>query len=119
MQITKTFKALSDSNRVRALCALREQELCGCQIIELLKLAPSTVFKHMSVLINAGLVTSIKKGRWVYYRLTDQDQTQEGQLLRPLPELTSSDVQLGSDRAALRKILALDPEELCRIQSER
>jgi ArsR family transcriptional regulator, arsenate/arsenite/antimonite-responsive transcriptional repressor len=62
-------KALSDSNRVRALCALRKGELCLCQIIELLGLAPSTISKRMSILKQARLVDSRKHGRWVYYRL--------------------------------------------------
>ena len=34
-------KALGDENRVRMLLALRKQELCLCQIIELVGLAPS------------------------------------------------------------------------------
>jgi ArsR family transcriptional regulator, arsenate/arsenite/antimonite-responsive transcriptional repressor len=36
-------RALADENRVRALLSLREGELCLCQIIEFLGLAPSTV----------------------------------------------------------------------------
>ena len=36
-------KALADENRVRTLLALRQGELCVCQITELLALAPSTV----------------------------------------------------------------------------
>ena len=65
-------KALSDENRVRTLMALGGGELCGCQIIELLGLAPSTVSKHMAVLHQAGLVESRKEGRWIYYRLTEE-----------------------------------------------
>lgn len=62
-------KALSDEPRVRALLALREGELCLCQLIELLGLAPSTVSRHMSVLKQAGLIEQRKAGRWHYYRL--------------------------------------------------
>ena len=62
-------RALSDENRVRALLALGDQEICVCQLIALLQLAPSTVSKHMSVLKQAGLVAGQKKGRWMYYRL--------------------------------------------------
>ncbi len=46
-------KALADENRIRILLALDGRELCVCQIIELLGLAPSTVSKHMSVLSQA------------------------------------------------------------------
>jgi ArsR family transcriptional regulator len=61
--------ALSDPTRVRALLALREGELCLCQVIDLLGLAPSTVSKHMDLLHNAGLVERRKEGRWMYFRL--------------------------------------------------
>ena len=68
-QVLSINKALSDSSRVRMLCALRGGELCVCQLIELLQLAPSTVSKHLSVLTQAELVESRKDGQWVYYRL--------------------------------------------------
>jgi len=74
-QQTESFlaitRALSDHNRVRALLALRNRELCACQLIELLDLAPSTVSKHMAVLKQARLVEDRKDGRWMFYRLPD------------------------------------------------
>jgi DNA-binding transcriptional ArsR family regulator len=51
--ILSITKALSDENRVRILIALSHGELCVCQVIELMKLAPSTVSKHMSILKQA------------------------------------------------------------------
>lgn len=64
-------------NRVRPLMALDGRELCVCQIIELLGLAPSTVSKHMSILKQARLVEIRKNGRWAYYRLAEKDATPE------------------------------------------
>ena len=66
MNITK---ALSDESRVRILMLLREGELCVCQLIELVGLAPSTVSKHMAILVQARLVEFRKEGKWRYYRL--------------------------------------------------
>ena len=66
MSITK---ALADENRIRTLLALRQGELCVCQITELFGLAPSTISKHLSILFQAGLVESRKDGRWFYYQL--------------------------------------------------
>jgi ArsR family transcriptional regulator len=67
MNITK---ALADENRVRILMALNgREELCVCQLIDMLKLAPSTVSKHLFILRNARLVNGRKQGRWMYYRL--------------------------------------------------
>ena len=71
------IKALADENRVRILMVLKGRELCVCEIIDLLGLAPSTVSKHMSILKNARLVESRKDGRWVYYRLAQDDTTPE------------------------------------------
>ena len=72
-QPTESFlaitRALSDHNRIRALLALRNRELCACQLIELLRLAPSTVSRHMSILKQARLVEDRKDGRWMFYRL--------------------------------------------------
>jgi len=68
-------KALADENRVRVLMFLHKGELCVCQIVEMLGLAPSTVSRHMAVLHQAGLVESRKEGRWVYYRLPDHGAT--------------------------------------------
>jgi len=68
--ILSITSALADGSRLRVFAALtRHDELCVCEVTELLKLAPATVSRHMSVLQNARLVQSRKSGRWVYYRL--------------------------------------------------
>ncbi len=109
-------KALSDESRARALLALRQRELCLCQLVALLGLAPSTVSKHMSQLKLAGLVTSRKQGRWVYYRLAPSfDAT-----IRVAQEWTLEalvrDPIVREDAKRLRSILRQDPAELCRQQ---
>ncbi len=66
-----TLKALSDRNRLRVVAALMTRnELCACQISELLQVTGATASRHMGLLIQAGLVQSRKDGRWVYYQLT-------------------------------------------------
>ena len=72
-----SYKSIGYENRVRILMVLRGRELCVCEIINLLGLAPSTVSKHMSILKNAHLVESRKDSRWVYYRLAQDDTTPE------------------------------------------
>jgi ArsR family transcriptional regulator len=112
MMITK---ALSDENRVRILLALNRQELCVCQIIELLGLAPSTVSKHMSILANARLVESRQEGRWRYYRLAGDEAPDE---VREATAWTfrslSKTPRIQQDAERLKEILKLDPEVLCK-----
>ena len=68
-------KALTDENRARILMALRERELCVCQITAFLDLAPSTTSRHLSILRQARLIDSRKKGKWVYYGLAARPQS--------------------------------------------
>ena len=113
-------RALSDSSRLRALCALEGQDLCVCQIVELLELAPSTVSKHMSVLHQARLVESRKDGRWVFYRLAGKDAPEDARdALEWVLKHVSGTHQAEQDAERLKEILKMDPEELCKKQSGR
>ena len=113
-QLMAVFKALADENRVRALVALGSRELCVCQIIELLGLAPSTVSKHMAILKQAGLVDSRKQGRWIFYCLANRDAPVEARKLAALvAQLLADDPQARDDAKRLVQILKIDPEVLC------
>lgn len=65
------FKALGNADRLRVLWALRESELCGCELQVVLDAPQSTVATHVRKLKEAGLVKSRKRGRWSYYRIAD------------------------------------------------
>ncbi len=107
-------KALSDENRVRALMALAGGELCVCQIIELLGLAPSTVSKHMAVLHQAGLVETRKEGRWIYYRLDDEAERPCAQkALAMTLECLGKDSRIHEDAKRLKVIRNINRDELC------
>ncbi|MAT73264.1 MAG: transcriptional regulator [Planctomycetaceae bacterium] len=111
-------KALADENRLRALGLLRGRELCLCQIIEVLGLAPSTVSKHMSILHQARLVESRKEGRWAYFRLADDDAPQEArQALGFVLGNLKQNKQAKADQQQLKAVLKMEPEELCRKQA--
>ncbi len=108
-------KALADQNRVRAVLALRDTELCVCQIIKLLGLAPSTVSKHMSILKQAGLVTARKESRWMYYRLANKNAPAVvREALAWVCRNAARATQIREDARLLKNILKWDPEELCR-----
>jgi DNA-binding transcriptional ArsR family regulator len=113
-------KALSDENRIRALFALKGRELCVCQIIELLELAPSTVSKHMSILAQAHLIKSRKQGRWRYYRLADDDSPKQvREALAWVCSSFSETSRIRQDAARLKEILKFEPEELHGIQNKK
>lgn len=112
-------KALAEENRVRILLALQVEELCVCQIIELLELAPSTVSKHMSVLRQARLVDSRKDGRWMYYRLADSNAPRVvSEAIAWVKKSLSSNERIRQDAIKLKEILKIDREVLCGKQTQ-
>jgi DNA-binding transcriptional ArsR family regulator len=117
MNITK---ALADENRVRTLLALRQGELCVCQITELFGLAPSTVSKHLSILFQANLVESRKDGRWIYYKLPGKDAPVEvREALDWVEQALADNPQVQSDAKQLKKIVRQDPTDLCKRQTQK
>lgn len=111
-------KALADGNRVRVLLALRRRELCVCQIIELLELAPSTVSKHMATLKQANLVDSRKSGRWVYYRRIDNGaSTAARDALHWVDTTLARDASAREDAKRLKEIMKIPVEALCNLRA--
>lgn len=117
-RIIAITKALADENRIRVLLALDGQELCVCQIVELLDLAPSTVSKHISILKRAWLLESRKEGRWMYYRLAGKESPSEARkAVEWVRGALARDKGRLKDKNRLRRILKIDPEVLCRTQN--
>lgn len=107
-------KALADPNRARILMFLREGELCVCQIVELLGLAPSTVSKHLAVLHQARLVESRKEGHWIYYRLADDGAAPcARKAIRWVRSSLQKDPQVAKDILRLKAVLKMDMQQLC------
>ena len=110
-------KALSDENRVRALMMLRHDELCVCQITEMLRLAHSTVSKHMSILRQVGLVEGHKDGRWMYYALPGRRASNAvRQAIRWITDTAVTSRQIKLDDQKLHKVQTIDKEALCKRQ---
>ncbi len=113
----RVTKALADPQRVRILMMLEPGELCVCQIVEVLGLAPSTVSKHLSILAAADLVMVRKDGRWAYYHLPNPAADVFSQpVLDWLSVALRDDGQILADREKLAAVTACDPEALCRRQ---
>lgn len=65
------FKALANEHRIRILEALRDGELCACELQVVLDAPQSTVASHLRELKDAGLVKTRRQGKWTYYRIGD------------------------------------------------
>jgi ArsR family transcriptional regulator len=79
MQIVTLLSRGADGE---ACCA--DREVCACVFVDTLGLSASTVSHHMKALTEAGLVTSDKRGLWVYYRLVPETLVEVADELRAL-----------------------------------
>jgi len=70
--LAETFKVLGDPTRVRIAFALSREELCVCDIANLLGVAQSTVSHSLRTLRQMKLVRFRKEGRIAYYSLDDE-----------------------------------------------
>ncbi|MGP1310507.1 MAG: ArsR/SmtB family transcription factor, partial [Phycisphaerales bacterium] len=118
-------KALADETRIRLLAACVHaadaglaEDVCVCQLIELVGLAPSTVSRHLAILRDAGLLEPRRDGKWIYYRPVDEGRVSPAAAgaIDLLRQSLRADAPLQRDAASLRAILALDPEALCKTQ---
>lgn len=73
MQAAVNFaKALADSTRLRVIAALRQGELCVCELCDAFEATQSTLSTHLTLLRDAGIARTRKQGKWIYYRLSDE-----------------------------------------------
>lgn len=110
-KLVKIFKALSDSNRIRILKMLENRNLCVCEISQILKLANSTVSKHLSILRDAGLIIDEKDGKWVNYALVKSPESiYSVELLQLLKKWLPDDSTIRSD---LKLVSSVDRNSIC------
>ncbi|MEV6012214.1 metalloregulator ArsR/SmtB family transcription factor [Streptomyces sp. NPDC051976] len=77
------FKALSDPVRLRLFSKIASQpdrEACVCDIQDV-GVSQPTVSHHLKKLREAGLLTSERRGNWVYYTVAPSVVAGMGQLL--------------------------------------
>src|SRR5260221_2502572 len=69
MQLDRIFEALASRPRRQILAYLSEAELSTSDLAARFAMSAPAISRHLSVLENAGLVTSERQGQFVYYKL--------------------------------------------------
>jgi ArsR family transcriptional regulator len=72
LDLADFFKVFSDSTRVKILCALRQSEMCVCDIAALLDMTKSAISHQLRTLRQTRLVKHRRDGKVVYYSLDDE-----------------------------------------------
>jgi len=65
------FAALGDATRLKMLKLIADEELCSCEIMAALELTQPTTSHHLGILERAGLLSSKRNGKWVFYKIAN------------------------------------------------
>jgi ArsR family transcriptional regulator len=65
------FDALGDATRLKMLKLITNEELCSCEVMAALELTQPTTSHHLGILERAGLLSSRRNGKWVFYKIAN------------------------------------------------
>jgi ArsR family transcriptional regulator len=74
-ELAAMFKALADPARLRLLSMVASSasgEACACDLVEPLGRSQPTVSHHLALLVDAGLLSREKRGKWAWYRVVPE-----------------------------------------------
>lgn len=71
-KLAEFFKILGDTTRTRILFALDQNEMCVCDIANVLGMTKSSISHQLALLRRSGIVKCRKEGKEVYYTLDDE-----------------------------------------------
>jgi ArsR family transcriptional regulator len=80
--LAQIFAALSDPVRLRMLSLIAsEDEVCSCNLEGPLAKSQPTISHHTRILVEAGLITGEKRGRWVWWHVVPERLRQVSRIL--------------------------------------
>jgi ArsR family transcriptional regulator len=72
ISLAEIFSALSDPTRVKIIFALSKEELCVCDLANLIGVSSSAISHQLRILRNLKIVKYRKDGKIAYYSLADK-----------------------------------------------
>ena len=71
VDLAELFKVLGDQTRIKIIFILFKEEMCVCDIANVLGMSKSSISHQLGTLRRAGIVKCRKEGKEVYYMLDD------------------------------------------------
>ena len=98
------FRALADRTRLRLLNLMRDDEVCVCFFVEILKTNQPKISRHLAYLRRAGVVDARRDGQWIHYRIAEPEDANVARMLKDLMSWLANDQEMQRDRERLVKI---------------
>jgi DNA-binding transcriptional ArsR family regulator len=96
--MNQLFKALNDDTRREILNMLRRKALTAGQIAEAFNISKPSISHHLDILKQAGWVTSVKEGQYIYYTLQPKTALKAYQWLSRLADSTPTEHKKANGR---------------------
>ena len=87
-EYTKVFLAFCDETRLKVLDLLKEGEKSATALQELIGIGQSTLSHHMKVLVESGVISARKLGKWTYYSICESGGEYASRLIQFLTAQT-------------------------------
>jgi len=109
------FRALGQTTRLKIIFLLAEQELCVCELEEILQISQPAVSQHLRILKDAELVEEERRGQWSFYSLNRETINKElGEFLTVIEHGPQTSGKLPEELQKLKE-LQQNPKVGCRI----
>jgi ArsR family transcriptional regulator len=106
LELVAIAKALADPTRIRIIAALRNGELCVCELVDALDISQSSLSSHLQICRQAGVLATRKEGRWIYYSLSTRYAPLIERIFSEL-QTVGTDEQVRRDARRLKKRLQM------------
>lgn len=98
------FRALADRTRLRLLNLMRNEEVCVCFFVEILKTHQPKISRHLAYLRKAGIVGARREGPWMHYRILEPADADAARILADTLAWLANDREMQRDRERLVKV---------------
>jgi ArsR family transcriptional regulator len=101
---TDQYKALGDKTRLKIIWLLisAKDELCVCEIMDIIDESHCNISRHLKILKTANLVKENKRGKWVYVGLASPRDTSHKALLQSVENIPEEYLFYEAKRLKLR-----------------
>ncbi len=90
-EYAKVFKAFCDETRLMVLSLLQSGEKCACVLLEKVNVGQPTLSHHMKILVESGIVSARKDGKWTHYSLNESGCEKAKELLKLITDSREDD----------------------------
>ena len=103
--IAQFIKLFSDETRLRCITLiLQNKNICVCELTHALELSQPKISRHLSTLRNSGLISDKRIGKWVYYSINSDLESEKLQLLKNIYSVLKGSKQAQLDQNKLKSM---------------